>query len=97
MEIYLENPTGRQTKAYQVVINDVSLFFSYETCIAMVYAGRGFRVPNTWGPTTGKHFKEMGLHNFAVVSSEELEQRIADALYAVARDETSDTKSLAYK
>ena len=96
MKIYLENPTGRDTKAYQVVLGNMSLFFSYSTCIAFFHGRVGYRIDNSWGPTTGRHMREMGLHEYPIIPGEEFNQRLAAALYDVACAETSDTKQLAY-
>lgn len=75
--INLRNPTGRKTPAHIVTIGDREYFFSYETLIA--YRGRtplgGYakcRVANHWGPTTGRHFKELGCAEFEIVSDEAL-------------------------
>ncbi len=76
----LVNPTGRKTEAH--IFTDAEgneFFFSYQTCIA--YRGElpnsclagniwKIRVANSWGPTTGRHFKELGCDNFMVMDSE---------------------------
>ena len=68
----LHNPTGRNTKARVVEIGPHAFYFSYETCIA--YAGPLGRArrANIWGPTTGRHFREMGCSGFPVVEADEL-------------------------
>ncbi len=49
-------------------------FFSYETCIAFrgTIAGRDGRVeirlPNIWGPTTGRHMSALGCADFVLHS-----------------------------
>ena len=67
----LYNPTGRKTQAHIVVIKDVKYYFSYETCIAAQGEFKGkyrrIRVANSWGPTTGKHFNELGCRDFEVL------------------------------
>ena len=73
MGISLRNPTGRNTKAHVVTINSNEYFFSYETCIA--YCGpssrhRGIRLANHWGPTTGRHFNELGCGEFPIILDE---------------------------
>jgi hypothetical protein len=69
--ITLNNPTGRKTEARVVSIGNNEYFFSYQTCIAFrgKSGGRSYsiRVPNSWGPTTGKHFKEMHCDRFELV------------------------------
>lgn len=73
MTARLCNPTGRNTRACVVEIGPHAFYFSYETCIA--YAGPLGRArrANAWGPTTGRHFRELGCSGFAVVETEELE------------------------
>lgn len=65
----LRNPTGRNTRAHVAEIGEHEFFFSYETCIA--YRGpsypRGIRIANSWGPTTGRHFHELGCADFDLV------------------------------
>ena len=67
----LYNPTGRKTQAHIVVIKDVKYYFSYETCIAAQGEFKGYarriRVANSWGPTTGRHFNELGCRDFEVL------------------------------
>ena len=67
----LYNPTGRKTQAHIVVIKDVKYYFSYETCIAAEGEFKGYarriRVANSWGPTTDKHFNELGCRDFEVL------------------------------
>jgi hypothetical protein len=67
----LYNPTGRKTQAHIVVIKDVKYYFSYETCIAAEGEFKGYarriRVANSWGPTTGRHFNELGCKDFEVL------------------------------
>ncbi len=74
----LTNPTGRKTEARIATIRGDDYFFSYSTCIAF----RGIdhrdgeyirvRVRNQWGPTTGKHFRELGCADFPECSPAEL-------------------------
>jgi len=78
----ITNPTGRKTQAHVVTIGANRYFFSYETCIAFhgianhtpEHGGKPeiakVRLDNHWGPTTGKHFRELGCSNFDVVSPE---------------------------
>lgn len=69
--ITLCNPTGRNTPAHVVGLEDgTQLFFSYETCIAKESPdGTQQRLANVWGPTTGRHFNEMGLAHWPIVES----------------------------
>ena len=72
MTARLNNPTGRNTRACVVEIGPHAFYFSYETCIA--YAGPlgAARRANVWGPTTGRHFRELRCAGFTVVEPEEL-------------------------
>ena len=79
--VTLCNPTGRNTKAHVVTVGEKEYFFSYQTCIAFRGSNgtseyRAVRIENSWGPTTGRHFKELGCSNFETVSGEEFERII---------------------
>lgn len=67
---YISNPTGRNTQAHIVTLNNgLEMYFSYQTMIAVRDPNKGntARVANTWGPTTGRHFNELGCSGFPVV------------------------------
>lgn len=66
----LINPTGRNTQAHVVTTKRADFFFSYETCIAVAWAGKGVRIKNNWGPTTGRHFAELNCGHYPVVEQE---------------------------
>ena len=76
----LHNSTGRNTRACVVEIGRHAFYFSYETCIA--YAGPLGRArrANVWGPTTGRHFREMGCAEFPMVDPDELEALVLRSL-----------------
>ena len=80
MTARLSNPTGRNTRACVVEIGPHAFYFSYETCIA--YAGPlgAARRANVWGPTTGRHFRELGCAGFTVVEPEELDALVMRAV-----------------
>lgn len=74
----LLNPTGRKTEARICIVGGRSYYFSYQTCIG--FAGHDengvyhqVRVANSWGPTTGKHFRELGIADWEQVSMDFLE------------------------
>lgn len=67
-------------KAHELRILGVCIMFSYETPIAAVYMGDYMRVANSWGPTTGKHFNQLGCKNFPEVSEAELHNFIHASL-----------------
>lgn len=75
MTIALHNPTGRSTRAAVVTFSEVKLFFSYNTLIGVWNSATGERgrVANTWGPTTGRHFRELGCDGFPIVDAATLE------------------------
>ena len=72
------DPTGRNTKAIIIDTCDhqgrpLRLFLSYDTVIAV----RGYDVDgsddcarreNDWGPTTGRHFRDLGCADFPTVA-----------------------------
>lgn len=79
--IRLASPTGRNTRANRLDIGPHELYFSYETCIAYSGPVEGtIRIANSWGPTTGRHFKELGVDKFQVLSDREFNERVAAAL-----------------
>lgn len=69
----------RNTKAYRVVLYDrMTLYISYETVIAISAPGACYRRENNWGPTTGRHFTEMGVDKFHVITDAEEFTRIVN-------------------
>ena len=84
MNISLRNPTGRNTKACLITVNNDEYFFSYETCIAFrgLRDGHYIRIrrSNEWGPTTGRHFKEMGCSAFQELDEDIFDQIITSEL-----------------
>ena len=85
MEVSLRPGTQRNTKAHVVTVGPHELFFSYQTCIAyrcMPPIGECYtvRIANHWGPTTGRHFREMGVADFKVLSDEEFNATIEAAM-----------------
>jgi hypothetical protein len=77
----LRKPINRNTPAHVVSINGADYYFSYETCIA--FSGRckdgnyrTLRIENHWGPTTGRHFNEMGLSDFKIVEDDVFHEMI---------------------
>lgn len=82
----LTNPTGRKTEAH--IYTDEKgneYFFSYETCIAYRGERRNsfhdsshieIRRGNHWGPTTGRHFSELGCKGFDVLKDQEFHELI---------------------
>lgn len=63
----LVNPTGRNTNARQLNLGAHTIYFSYETPIAYNGPCGRARIANHWGPTTGKHFRELRVDDFPIV------------------------------
>ena len=40
-------------------INDISLWFSYETCVALMVNKKCFVSENVWSKSTGKHINQI--------------------------------------
>lgn len=80
MKIELRKASDRNTQAHWVSIGYVDILFSYETAIALNAPGIRCRKENHWGPTTGRHFKDAYAHDYPIVSDEEFEQRVQQAL-----------------
>jgi aminopeptidase C len=84
--IKFKHATNRSTKAYKIVLSGHSgshvLFISYETIIGPSNSHGAWRVENSWGPTTGRHMRGMGLtsDDFQVVDKEELNDRVKMAI-----------------
>ncbi len=53
--------SDRNTQCHYIRLMGVVVYFSYETPIAFEYRGEYYRRRNVWGPTTGRHMKEMGV------------------------------------
>lgn len=84
----ITNPTGRNTQAYIVTLDDSTrLFFSYETLIAVETESFTGRVPNRWGPTTGRHFRELGCYDFPVFERLPVLQCVASGITLCERVE----------
>ena len=94
MTARLCNPTGRNTRACVVEIGPHAFYFSYETCIA--YAGPLGRArrANSWGPTTGRHFRELGCRGFPIVEPGELEALVLRTVESAERLPVDETEAL---
>lgn len=70
MEVSIRPGTSRNTRATIVQIGQHAFYFSYRTCVA--YRGpRGCaRIENHWGPTTGRHLREMGVYDWQVLTDD---------------------------
>ncbi len=73
----LYNPTRRRTQAHIVNVNGADYYFSYRTCIAYDGKKGRFRITNHWGPTTGRHFNEMGCGDFEIIDDDAFAKIVA--------------------
>ncbi len=76
LPIKLRKGSHRNTKCYELELGPHTLYWSYETCVA--YRGPatpaiGMRLANHWGPTTGRHLREMGVYDLPIVSEQQFE------------------------
>lgn len=79
----IDHPTDRPNFSV-VTIGDLTLWFSYRTCVGFMAPGRGRVVrENEWGPTTGGHLNYIDRKRGARVDSATFERELADALVAV--------------
>ena len=87
--IKFRRETNRRTEAYSIDIGYNRLYISYEAIVAFTDSAMNSscRIENHWGPTTGRHMREMGVHDFPIVSDEEMERRIDSAIchYALGK------------
>ena len=81
LETYCNN------KAHWVTIGGISVLFSYETAIALRANELSCRLDNSWGPTTGKHFNQCGAGCLPIVSDEEFDRRVKQALFEQAMEQ----------
>lgn len=72
--------SNRNTKCYRVSIAGNVFYVSYSTVVACHTEEGGVRIENSWGPTTGRHMKDMGVYGWQIVSEEELQLRIKRAV-----------------
>ncbi len=79
MEIELTHTSTR--KATVITLGELSLCFSYQTLIGCSYDGLTYRVPNIWGPTSGRHFNQLGLKGAQVMQTKELNKFVEQAIY----------------
>lgn len=93
--VRLSNPTGRNTRACVVEIGPHAFYFSYETCVA--YAGPLGRArrANEWGPTTGRHFRDLGCADFPIVGPDELTAFVLSTLVSAKSERRAEVAPLA--
>ena len=76
----------RNTKAYTTEIGPVTLYFSYQTLIGVDTGTQKARVENRWGPTTGRHINEFGLHDALTLDGADLEGLAELAIHRYLED-----------
>ena len=66
----------------EVQIGELTLWFSYKTCVAFMAPGTGRKVSeNYWGSTTGKHINSIdGNNKKARLKSDEFEAELSSIL-----------------
>lgn len=81
----IDHPTNRPNFAV-LTIGDLTLWFSYKTCVAFMAPGRGRVVrKNQWGPTTGRHLNWIDAGTVRPrVDGATFERELADVLAGVA-------------
>ncbi len=78
IETKLRKGCRRNTQAHRLDIGASSFYFSYETLIAYAGPSGRFRIRNSWGPTTGRHFSDMGCAGFCVMEDEAFSSLISN-------------------
>ena len=73
--VHVRKGSDRNTPCYRVMVGDVFVHFSYETPIAFGSYDGAYRQPNRWGPTTGRHFKDLGVYGATVIEDEDDDTR----------------------
>lgn len=69
--ISIEKGSRRNTPCYIVRACGMTLYFSYETVIAVESALGSVRRDNDWGPTTGRHMNDMDVRRIKTIVNEE--------------------------
>lgn len=74
--------------ATSVIINDIELFFSYETCIGFYdhNTDKGYQTEKSYSRTTAKHRTLMGIKNYEVLSDETMLKQLEEALKGSLND-----------
>ena len=59
-------------KAHVITIDNIVIYYSYETIIGVMSDKFTGRSENFWGPTSGKHFNQLGIADFPIVTIDEI-------------------------
>lgn len=84
--IQFSKATERNSPCFELRISGVVLGISYETVISAHYGNELIRRHNVWGPTTGRHMRELGVKEYTEVDEPEFNVRVKNmVLRAIAR------------
>lgn len=84
MRVGIDHPNDRPNFA-RVNLGEVTLWFSYQTCIAFQVPNHLPRVrENDWGPTTGKHLNMIDNSPATRTPGPEFEEQLAEVLDRMA-------------
>lgn len=80
---------NRNTKCMEVQIGPhCYLMYSYNTLVGAMLNGKGRRIKNTWGPTTGKHIKsDLHIDHYEVVDAKVLAEFVNEHLSLYFQDQ----------
>jgi len=81
--------------AQRVDIGDVSFYFSYETIVAVQWAGNRYVIQNQWSVTTGKHLNWIdGGNKKERLEPETFKRKIEEAIAYMAAQPCFNSYSL---
>lgn len=82
MKVILRKVGSRNTPLYAVELGSLTLYFSYETCVAFdTPYGKTVVSKNVWSTTTGRHLNEIdGGRKDERVEHAEFKRRLAEVL-----------------
>lgn len=68
----------------------MALGISYETIITVAYGGRRVRKANVWGPTTGRHFSDLGYRDAEIIPDAAFDRFVQESLAKAVLESTTD-------
>ena len=63
----------RNTECYEIFLGRFCFGVSYQTIVS-VNGSKCARLENIWGPTTGKHLKELGSYDYDIITTAQMEK-----------------------
>lgn len=90
MQLNLRKATNRNTQAYILNLGNFRFYISYETIIGCATYDERVRLRNSWGPTTGRHINDMGIHDFKEVDDHYLSELVKRAIVETAGEIMED-------